>query len=346
MSSASKKKATGVSFKQVLQALVDKENIFPAGFTHKLSDLDQKQVADLKAIWGQIPLERRRSLLEDMDDFGSTEFLLNFGPVARLALDDMDGIVRSLGVRILGVEEEPLNAPIFFKLLNDDADEAVRATAALAFSPLIYAGEMDEIPAPLQHQIEDALLEKIHGKDSDEVRRRALEALGYSSRPEIPGLITEAYQNGQEKWMISALFAMGRSASLEWAPQVHASLEDDRPLVRAEAASAAGEMELKDALPALLGLLDDSDSDVRAATIWSLSQIGGEGVRDRLQGLLDDSEDDEETELLEEALENLDFNEEFLPTLFDLEDMDDEEMGDDDDEEEPPLQPGRSKRPN
>jgi hypothetical protein len=52
-------------------------------------------------------------------------------------------------------------------------------------------------------------------------------------------------------------------------------------------------------------------SEIRMAAIWSLSKIGGEKVRDTLEKLLDESEDDEETDMLEDALENLEFTEGF-----------------------------------
>ncbi|MHB0966907.1 MAG: HEAT repeat domain-containing protein, partial [Bellilinea sp.] len=52
-------------------------------------------------------------------------------------------------------------------------------------------------------------------------------------------------------------------------------------------------------------------SEIRMAAIWSLSKIGGEKVRDTLEKALDDSEDDDEIEMLEDALENLQFTEGF-----------------------------------
>ncbi len=42
------------------------------------------------------------------------------------------------------------------------------------------------------------------------------EALGFSSRPEVPDLIRQAYAIGQPEWMESSLFAMGRSADSIW----------------------------------------------------------------------------------------------------------------------------------
>jgi HEAT repeat protein len=86
-------------------------------------------------------------------------------------------------------------------------------------------------------------------------------------------------------------------------------LDDTRPAVRSEAATAAGGLELKAAVSTLLELLDDSDSQVRLASIWALSEIGGNRVRPALTQMLKNVEDEEEAQMLEDALDNLSFNE-------------------------------------
>jgi HEAT repeat protein len=100
---------------------------------------------------------------------------------------------------------------------------------------------------------------------------------------------------------------MGRSYNSIWEDKVIAKLDDEDAAVRAEAAGAAGELSLHRSTPRLLELLEDEDDDVRAAAIWSLSEIGGEGVRDALEELLEETEDEAEADLLEDALDNLEF---------------------------------------
>jgi HEAT repeat protein len=105
-------------------------------------------------------------------------------------------------------------------------------------------------------------------------------------------------------------------------------LHSNLPLLRSEAAHASGELEIAEAVPQLLELLDDPDDNTRQASIWSLSQIGGEGVRETLQTLYDEADSDQELELLESALDNLTFNEGLqLMPMFDFPE------GDDDDED-------------
>jgi len=86
----------------------------------------------------------------------------------------------------------------------------------------------------------------------------------------------------------------------------------------------------------LLDMLDDSVKDVRMAAIWALSQIGGEGVRERLESLVRNTQEESEVDLLENALDNLSFTEDFqLFSLFDFTETDIEEeildlLGEDD----------------
>jgi HEAT repeat protein len=168
---------------------------------------------------------------------------------------------------------------------------------------------VDKIHPSTHQRVEETLLNILHSEDESLVRRRALEALGYSAREDVMPAIEQAYACGDPEWLISALNAMGNSADRKWKPQVMAMLDHQHPLVRAEAASAAGEIEVKSAVPALLRMLGDVDLDVRMAVIWALSQLGGKGVRKALEKMLEATDDDDEADMLERALENLDFTE-------------------------------------
>jgi len=105
----------------------------------------------------------------------------------------------------------------------------------------------------------------------------------------------------------SALFAMGRTADNVWAPQILAELERGAPPLRFEAARAAGELELAEAVPALQQLIEEGDIQCREAAIWSLGQIGGDAARTTLLKLLEETDDEEEVDFIEDALDNLAF---------------------------------------
>jgi HEAT repeat protein len=204
----------------------------------------------------------------------------------------------------------------------------------------VYLGEVGKIPATTQSQVEERLLRAVRDDVSDLAQRRALESLGYSSRPEVAELIEEAYENDDDDWIGSALYAMGRSADDRWGPVIMERLHDPNPTLSREAARAAGELELSESLPALVELLREEDSEIRMAAAWSLSQIGGNGVEDALEDLLERTEDEDEIDLIENALENLAFTHEMgdLNMLdFSPEDLQDFANGSGDLEDEDPA---------
>ena len=322
-----------IPFDQVLHALQDADTPLNPRFLFRLSDLDQKEISALSGIWDRIPLWRRQRLMEDVHEMSQKDTLLSFIELGRFALEDPDAQVRRLALNTLSDYEDTSLARVYLDLLQTDPAAEVRATAAGNLGAFIYAGELDKLPRNLLERIERTLIEAYnHGADVS-VRRAALESLGYSSRPEVDLMIQHAFDSEDRQWKISALLAMGRSANPEWQPQILSMLESAYPQLRAEAARAAGELELHDAAPTLLEMLDDPDAQTRHVTIWSLSQLGGEGVREALQSLFNEAESEDEIEYLDEALENLTFNEGAvgLYPMFDL--PKDEEGGDEEDED-------------
>jgi HEAT repeat protein len=312
-----------IPFRQLIEALLDAESHLHPRFLYRLSDLEHDDLEQLKLAWQQVPLWRRQALMKDLEQLGSVNDLLSFEAIGRHAVQDADPQVRNLAVRILWEFEANDLVPVFLNLVETDTDIEVRASAASALGRFVYLGEVDKLLPQTQRRIEDQLIQWIESNQPDEIRRRALESIGYSSRPEVSGLIEKAYTSGEREWIESALLAMGRSVDERWESQVIEMLDSKFPSLRAEAARAAGELEMKEAIPRLLELLDDSDEGVREATIWSLSQIGGEGIREAFEELLEQAEAEEEVDLLETALDNLSFTEDFqLFSLFDFSEED------------------------
>ncbi len=317
-----------IPFTKLIDALLDESTPFSPKYLNRLSDLDPVDKSLLADNWSKVSIRRRNALLEDMEEIHMADDLLCFEQVGRVALKDSEPGVRTRAIQILREYELVDLLPIFVEMSEHDPDVDVRAAATAALATYIYMGEVEDISPKKLQLVEACLLRLISGKDAMIVRRRALEALGFSSRKELVGLIEKAYASPDMDWLVSALFAMGRSANSRWKPQVLSMLTHENPSVRAEAASAAGELEIKTAVPQLLKLLRDSDIDVRMASIWSLSQIGGTGVRSALESLLESTDDDEEANQTENALENLDFTEE----MNDLALLDIPEDGDDPDD--------------
>lgn len=324
----SHKKTSPQSFSRVLEALRDSDQLFPPTLLYHFSSLHGPDLAALEAAWPHVAVERRRNILSDLHEIGEANFEVTFDSVFRLALEDEDAEARATAIRGLGESEElDLVAPLI-ELMYHDPDAKVRATAASALGRYIYLGELDDIPTPMKQRIEDALLKVIGGEDVLDVRRRALEALGYSSRTEVAGLIQAGYESSDEPMRVSAVFAMGRNSDARWAAPVLAELRDGTPELRFEAARAAGELQLGEAVAELERMIQDGDEPGHEAALWSLSEIGGPEARRILIEQLALTEDEDDQEFIEEVLENLDFTDDVANFAL----LNADNLGDDDDD--------------
>jgi HEAT repeat protein len=317
-----------IPFQQLVEALLNAEQPFKARYLYRLSDLEQAELDLLAQAWPQVPEWRRQALLEDIQALGERDTLLSYEALALFALLDRNPKVRLPALLVLHEYENPRLIEIFIDLLLKDEDVSVRAAAAAALSRFVYLGELDELPERLFSRVEESLL-AVHALEEEEelVRRMALEAIGYSSREDVDTLIEAAYASEERAWIISAMVAMGRSANERWAGQILESLGSRYPALRAEAARAAGEVELREALPQLVEMLDDPDDSVVLAAIWALSQLGGTGIRKRLERMYRLAEDEETADFIEMALDNLAFNE--GADAFELLDLPDDDLDDD-----------------
>ncbi len=180
-------------------------------------------------------------------------------------------------------------------------------------------GELEEISKRYYDRTVDLLLDRYEKEDYEEVKQEILRALAYCGKQEILELIKKAYDSDKKAWKIAALEAMGRSADHHWKDHVLANITNPDGDLQYEAIRASGELELKAARDLLLRVLAEeiSNNDIYYQTIWALSKIGGGSVRETLQDLLDNANNEEEIEVLEMALDNLDFTDDSSElTLF------------------------------
>ena len=307
---------TKTTFQSVVDALLEDGKPFPKKYLSFFSDMDPASLRLLLEAWPRISLTRKRTLLDELDALLDEDTIVSFDDFARALLADPDAPMRAGAMRLLAECEDVKLVPIYEKIIASDPNPEARAAAAQALNLFADLGELDEIPEAAHHRAEDALLAASRDDDAD-VRRRALESLGYSSREEVSALIEAAIDREDPDWQVSALVAMGRSSGEHWAePIIRMMLSVDRD-VRLAAVKAAGELMQPAARLPLLRMLDEEDDpEIFSAVIWSLSQVGGEDVRTYLENLLDKTEEDDEIEFIEDALANLAFNEDL--DKFDL----------------------------
>ena len=306
-----------VPFQKVLDILLDESKDIPHRYLTEFSDIEPVSLQSLQENWPRIGLKRKLSLLDRLNVLANEDTLVSFDDLGRALLKDEEPQVRIRAMRLLVECEDHRLVPIYIDLLTNDEIVAVRAEAASMLGIFVQLGEFEDIPEDVHHRIEDVLLEVLNSEDESTVRRRSLEALGFSSRIEVPVLIESSYNRQDPDWQASAIFAMGRSDDERWTDHVLHMIVSDDSSVRLAAVQASGELALPLARPLLINLLEEETDDVIAgAAIWSLSQIGGEDARLYIQNLIDNVEDDDQAAFLEEALDNLAFTED--RSIFDL----------------------------
>lgn len=243
-----------------------------------LSNPDDGTLQRMLGLWPKMAPERRRELLATLERMSGDDVTLDFHRVALTALRDEDPASRILAVRGLQQEDRPEYLRVLLSLLRSDPVPSVRAEIAEVLTPFVVAAELGMVPdddaetltATLRDVIEDI-------EEPDEVRGRALEALGALSDEATAEMISEQYEIGSHRMRVAALRAMGRSASEGWLEVLIYHFDDEDAEIRAVCAEAAGALLVDDAVPALIMLAqEDSDDDVQVAAIRALGEIAND----------------------------------------------------------------------
>ncbi|HNK62573.1 MAG TPA: HEAT repeat domain-containing protein [Anaerolineales bacterium] len=325
---------TQITFQNVLEHLLDSKKDIPQAHLSHYSDLDPKSLRLFLDIWPRVTPDRKLLLLDHLLSHLDSDTLVSYEDIGRALLRDDNGEVRARAIGLLAESNDPKIVDSLVDIFIHDSELSPRLAAADLLGEFILLGELEELSQATLQKIEEALISILRSEENPSLRKRALEALGYSSREETINILEAAYQREDPTWVASALRAMGRSHDNRWNESVVSKLLDDDPRIQAAAAEAAGELTIDEAAPIMLQMLEneEEDDEVVSAAIWSLSQIGGEDARIYLVNLLEQTEDEEAAAFLEDALENLDFTEEL--NKFDLLDLDEDDdlSGDFDDE--------------
>jgi len=322
--------AETLTFQKVLDHLLDSKKDIPRGHLQLYSDLDPKSLRLFSDVWSSVKPDRKLLLLDQLVAYLDEDTVANFESIGSILLDDTDGEVRARAIQLLAESNDPQLVGKLTNILLNDTVLAPRIEATHLLGEFIVLGELEELKEELQRKAEDALLVIIRSEENDATLRKfALEAVGYSSRPDIATTVIEsAFKRVDPTWVASALRAMGRSHDDRWNVDVVSMLLDDEPRIRFAAVEAAGELSIESAGPILLQMLEEEeeDDDVVAAAIWSLSQVGGDDARIYLVNLIEKTEDEDIVEFLEDALVNLDFLQELNKfDLLSLDDLDEED---------------------
>ncbi|MBN1284387.1 MAG: HEAT repeat domain-containing protein [Anaerolineae bacterium] len=291
------------NFTQTLERLRDPGASLTAAAIRNLSNLSAAEIEQLAVAWPDYAVARRRQLARQLVDLSEADFNVNFEGVFAIALEDTDEEVRITAIEGMWENQSVAYMDHLLHMVNGDPAAEARAAAAIDLGRFILMGELEQFPLEAAKRAQAALAGTLERADEHrDVRRRALEAIANCGHPGVPGWIEEAYADPVVEVRASALFAMGRSYDLRWRPIVLDELESDEPPILYEAARAAGELELQDAVSALGDLLLSDDRELQEVAVWALGQIGGPEATDLLEAALETAPDDDFIESIEDAL--------------------------------------------
>ena len=292
-------------FERALERLRSEGDLSPSDM-RGLSDMGTASAARARSAWGGLSVERRRTAMQLAGTLADKHIELNFDRLAEIGLHDSDPVVRRQAVANLWECQDASLPQQFLGLLESDTDEGVREEAARALGRFVLEMEQEESVGEVRPRLERALLSALQSSHEG-LKLRALESLGFSSRPQVPRAIQDAYDSGGEEARRASLLAMGRSGERRWREAVMAELRSPSPAVRREAAHAAGELELRSAVPELIELIDDVDHGVQLEAIWSLGEIGGRTAERALLRAQRSAGEETTERAFQEALEHLAF---------------------------------------
>ena len=259
--------------------------------------------------------ERRREIVTRMVAHAQESFELDYRDLFRHCLSDADAVVRRQAIEGLWEDERVDLVRPLLKLLTEDPDIGVRAAAATGLGHFLYLAEFEFIHERHGRRIREALARVIaNDQEHVEVVRRAVEAVASFNDDAVRRIIGWAYDHDEPLMRISAVFAMGRSSDQVWSETVLQELEDSSSEMRFEAARAAGELQLRRAVPQLSRMAVGRDREVQSMAIWALGQIGGRNARDLL-GHLAAGDDEAVAVVAEKALDEINLAEGVLELM-------------------------------
>ncbi|MBC8099460.1 MAG: HEAT repeat domain-containing protein [Armatimonadetes bacterium] len=275
----------------------------PATLVYGLSDLTPLEIAEFRPVWGKLDDEYRIKVMHSLAETSETNFEMNYRSIGLFGLSDDHPEVRQAAIEVLWEDESLELMERLIKLAREDDVDDVRAAALSALGRFILLGELGDLPEDETLKAQQIALKILDDKKLPaEVRRRALEAISNSSHDRLPALIKAAYRNDDRIMKVSAVFAMGKSCDDQWENIVLREIDNDDPEMRYEAARAAGELEIVDAVPALIALIEtEDDREILGAAVWSLGEIGSREATRILERVLERAEQDGDDDMIEAA---------------------------------------------
>ena len=304
------------SLKQALSSLVDTQFPMDTLALHAFSDVSIKELAEFQLAWMETGSARRVDIMQALRDLANESPILDFDQIARtVILIDPSARVRAAAVSTLSDDNNIDIIDPLIQMMQHDPDPSCRSAAAGSLGKYVYLYETGDLSSDHGTLIVETLLDVTECDVENEVRCRALESLGFSSRPEVPPIIKANLKHDDELSVSSSIRAMGRSYDAErWGQDILYALKHPSSQVRQAAVRASGEIQLRLAVDDLIDLFLDSEREIQEMAIWALGEIGGERVCSALNEIQAGCEEDD---VLHELAADAMANSKLMESMFD-----------------------------
>ena len=294
------KQVNSESFDEMIHELIHGGNPSEVD-VQRFSDLDLSNVESLKLVWAKIATETRKKIVFKAIQLSDESIDYEYSRFARIVFDDIDPIIRRSSIELVRETEDRATARCLRGLLADPEEE-VAAAAAEALGSYVLLIEMDLFDEEEGSKIIEDLRVATSQVKSVELRAGAIESVAPRELDWVPPLILDAYYDTDDRLRLSAVRAMGRTASSSWLEYIYEQLEVEDPIFRLEAVLAIVEIADESSIDSLSILFDDDDTEIAETAVEAVSLIGGEIAISVLTEFLERA-DEKWTPILEDAIQ-------------------------------------------
>ena len=278
----------------------------------ELSGVSGKELGNFSDAWLTLESGIKAKILTRLTELAENDVQLDFTPVCKLGLSDLDPNIRKIALEGLWeIQDRSFLQPIIDILLNDP-DPDVKSAAALSLSSFAQMSQNGKLINRDSIKVFEALIQTIENvKENDKVLGRALESLGYFSGQAVDDALNKFHRHKNPFLRQSAIFAMGRNAHQKWIDIILNDLTDEHTAIRFEALNAAGFLCDESNVTQIIPFTKDPDTQIQTSALTTLGHIGGElAKREILTWTEDDDDNIRDTAI--NALANIDFEQDPL----------------------------------
>ncbi|QPC81230.1 HEAT repeat domain-containing protein [Phototrophicus methaneseepsis] len=289
------------TFEEALQQIGNEEGHMPdPDSLYGLSGLTDTQLMDFQRAWDSLGMTQKHVLLQMMVDVSDSNQDMDFERIGILAMSDADAQIRQVALELLSESETFETLHVLMHALSHDESLLVRSGAGRALGNFVLLGELGKIRERHVEPVLQRLFQLLEDRqESVLLRSAALESISNSSHTNVMTHINEAYRSDDPDLHLSSVIAMGHTCDDRWADIILEELENNDEAVRVAAARAAGELQIEEAVPALIRIYNEGDSEARMTVAWSLGEIGGREAMRLLEHALEDAEEADDVILMD-----------------------------------------------